>query len=87
MRQDIAQLMLMNETGMQTIGVTIGKPEGASILCILPIFVKREKEPVKVEVRLQRVHKDGGAAIIFSFAIGMASRKVCIGVLPKHQRP
>jgi hypothetical protein len=27
------------------------------------------------------------AAIIFSFAIGMASRKVCIGVLPKHQRP
>jgi hypothetical protein len=27
------------------------------------------------------------AAIIFSFAIGIASRKVCIGVLPKHQRP
>jgi hypothetical protein len=27
------------------------------------------------------------AAIIFSFAMGMASRKVCIGVLPKHQRP
>ena len=27
------------------------------------------------------------AAIIFSFVIGIASRKVCIGVLPKHQRP
>jgi hypothetical protein len=27
------------------------------------------------------------AAIIFSFAIGIASRNVCIGVLPKHQRP
>jgi transposase len=27
------------------------------------------------------------AAMIFSFARGMASRKVCIGVLPKHQRP
>ena len=27
------------------------------------------------------------AAIIFSLAIGIASRKVCIGVLPKHQRP
>jgi hypothetical protein len=27
------------------------------------------------------------AAIIFSFVIGSASRKVCIGVLPKHQRP
>ena len=27
------------------------------------------------------------AAIIFSFVIGTASRKVCIGVLPKHQRP
>jgi phage terminase small subunit len=27
------------------------------------------------------------AAIIFSLAMGMASRKVCIGVLPKHQRP
>ena len=27
------------------------------------------------------------AAIIFSFTIGIASRKVCIGVLPKHQRP
>jgi hypothetical protein len=27
------------------------------------------------------------AAIIFSFVIGNASRKVCIGVLPKHQRP
>ena len=26
------------------------------------------------------------AAIVFSFAIGMAFRKVCIGVLPKHQR-
>ena len=29
----------------------------------------------------------GQAAIIFSLVIGMASRKVCIGVLPKHQRP
>ena len=27
------------------------------------------------------------AAISFSFARGSASRKVCIGVLPKHQRP
>ena len=27
------------------------------------------------------------AAIIFSLASGTASRKVCIGVLPKHQRP
>src|SRR5689334_443234 len=27
------------------------------------------------------------AAISFSFANGSASRKVCIGVLPKHQRP
>ena len=27
------------------------------------------------------------AAIIFSFVIGIASKKVCIGVLPKHQRP
>src|SRR5262245_66637663 len=27
------------------------------------------------------------AAIIFSFVIGIASTKVCIGVLPKHQRP
>jgi hypothetical protein len=27
------------------------------------------------------------AAIIFSSTIGFASRKVCIGVLPKHQRP
>src|ERR1700731_2415028 len=27
------------------------------------------------------------AAIIFSFVIGIASRNVCIGVLPKHQRP
>jgi len=31
---------------------------------------------------------DGGqAAIIFSRAMGMASRNVCAGVLPKHQRP
>jgi hypothetical protein len=29
----------------------------------------------------------GQAAIIFSFVIGIASRKVCIGVFPKHQRP
>src|SRR6516165_7323228 len=27
------------------------------------------------------------AAMSFSFASGIASRKVCIGVLPKHQRP
>ncbi len=27
------------------------------------------------------------AAIIFSFVIGIASRNVCIGVLPKLQRP
>ena len=27
------------------------------------------------------------AAIIFSFVIGIASRNVCVGVLPKHQRP
>ena len=27
------------------------------------------------------------AAIIFSFVIGIASRKVCVGVFPKHQRP
>jgi hypothetical protein len=27
------------------------------------------------------------AAIVFSLVIGMASRKVCIGVLPKHRRP
>ena len=27
------------------------------------------------------------AAIIFSFVIGIVSRKVCIRVLPKHQRP
>ena len=27
------------------------------------------------------------AAIVFSLVRGMASRKVCIGVLPKHQRP
>jgi hypothetical protein len=27
------------------------------------------------------------AAIIFSFASGVASRNVCIGVLPKHHRP
>jgi hypothetical protein len=27
------------------------------------------------------------AAIIFSFVIGNASRKVCTGVLPKHRRP
>ena len=26
-------------------------------------------------------------SIIFSFVIGIASRKVYIGVLPKHQRP
>jgi hypothetical protein len=25
--------------------------------------------------------------IIFSLVIGIASRNVCIGVLPKHQRP
>jgi hypothetical protein len=29
----------------------------------------------------------GQAAIIFSFAMEMASRKVCMGVLPKHHRP
>ena len=29
----------------------------------------------------------GQAAMIFSLVIGMASRKVCIGVFPKHQRP
>ena len=27
------------------------------------------------------------AAMSFSFASGSASRKLCIGVLPKHQRP
>ena len=27
------------------------------------------------------------AAIVFSFVIGIASRNICIGVLPKHQRP
>ena len=27
------------------------------------------------------------AALIFSFVIGSASWKVCIGVFPKHQRP
>jgi hypothetical protein len=27
------------------------------------------------------------AAIIFSFVIGIASKNVCIGFLPKHQRP
>ena len=31
--------------------------------------------------------RGGQAAIIFSCAMGLASRKVCIGVLPKHQRP
>jgi hypothetical protein len=29
----------------------------------------------------------GQAAMSFSCARGSASRKVCIGVLPKHQRP
>src|SRR5215469_2109111 len=29
----------------------------------------------------------GHAAMSFSIARGSASRKVCIGVLPKHQRP
>jgi hypothetical protein len=29
----------------------------------------------------------GQAAMSFSFANGIASTKVCIGVLPKHQRP
>ena len=27
------------------------------------------------------------AAIVFSLAIGIASRNVCSGVFPKHQRP
>jgi hypothetical protein len=31
--------------------------------------------------------RSGQAAIIFSFVTGIASRKVCIGVFPKHQRP
>ena len=36
--------------------------------------------------RVEPVREDQ-AAIIFSFASGTASRKVCIGVLPKHHRP
>ena len=31
--------------------------------------------------------RDDQAAIIFSFIIGIVSRKVCNGVLPKHHRP
>jgi len=36
--------------------------------------------------RVEPVRPDQ-AAIIFSFASGTASKKVCIGVLPKHHRP
>jgi hypothetical protein len=36
--------------------------------------------------RVEPVGQDQ-AAIIFSFASGMPSTKVCIGVLPKHHRP
>ena len=38
--------------------------------------------------RWPRFAAEGGqAAIIFSLAMEMASRNVCAGVLPKHQRP
>ena len=39
------------------------------------------------EIGRSRLSEGDQAAIIFSLARGMASRKVCIGVLPKHQRP
>ena len=39
------------------------------------------------EIGRSRLSEGDQAAIIFSVARGMASRKVGIGVFPKHQRP
>jgi putative transposase len=54
--------------------------------CIAVLAATRSDSRCLVERSGFAVRRDQ-AAIIFSFAIGSASRKVCIGVLPKHQRP
>ena len=41
----------------------------------------------RLEIGRSHLSDADQAAIIFSCASGMASRKVCMGVLPKHQRP
>src|SRR5262245_52448785 len=43
--------------------------------------------PVRVVTRTDLAVACDYAAMSFSFASGSASRKVCMGVLPKHQRP
>ena len=47
----------------------------------LTVGLRRGGYPTKLVVRRH------AAGSIFSLANGKASRKVCIGVLPKHQRP
>ena len=47
----------------------------------LTVGLRRGGCPTKLVVRRH------AAGSIFSLANGKASRKVCIGVLPKHQRP
>jgi hypothetical protein len=49
-------------------------------------IVKKHAERLRLDPKQFAGHSFQ-AAIIFSFVIGIASRKVCIGVLPKHQRP
>jgi hypothetical protein len=56
------------------------KAEGASVWPLVEFF-QIKKAPTSKRANFEIF------SIIFSFAIGMASRKVCSGVLPKHQRP
>ena len=59
----------------------VGEDEVYKYALDLTVGLRRGGCPTKLVVRRH------AAGSIFSLANGKASRKVCIGVLPKHQRP
>jgi hypothetical protein len=83
---------------MGDMGAGLGMLVVETIAKIRRAFFAQQK-PIKAICREFRVSRKvvrkvnrlgcrlGHAAMSFSFASGSASRKVCIGVLPKHQRP
>ena len=71
-------LKFRNDRGVPEIGIGVRE-----FKCISEDLIGQTVLEVSAGVAVVR----GQAAMSFSFARGSASRKVCIGVLPKHQRP
>src|ERR1051325_2228903 len=73
------------DAGAAIIGGLIGLGLGAAIASGVLAETRPDSRCWRFDPAEPVIHSQ--AAISFSFANGSASRKVCIGVLPKHQRP